>query len=125
MAKCKKYAEGDVVESESESLSIPEEGTGLKEETFSDAFKRNRASGEKTFEYKGKKYTTELAGEKKAAPKVEKKFSASESISAKPAKKAPDFMRKALGMKSGGSVGSASKRADGCAVKGKTRGKMV
>jgi hypothetical protein len=28
-------------------------------------------------------------------------------------------------MKSGGSVGSASKRADGCAVKGKTKGKMV
>ena len=29
------------------------------------------------------------------------------------------------GMKSGGSVSSASKRADGCAIKGKTRGKMV
>ena len=28
-------------------------------------------------------------------------------------------------MKSGGSVSSASKRADGCAVKGKTRGKFV
>jgi hypothetical protein len=27
--------------------------------------------------------------------------------------------------KSGGSVSSASKRADGCAIKGKTRGKMV
>jgi hypothetical protein len=27
--------------------------------------------------------------------------------------------------KSGGSVSSASKRADGCAVKGKTRGRMV
>lgn len=30
-----------------------------------------------------------------------------------------------IGMKKGGSVGSASKRADGCAVRGKTRGKMV
>jgi hypothetical protein len=28
-------------------------------------------------------------------------------------------------MRSGGSVSSASKRADGCAVKGKTRGKFV
>lgn len=28
-------------------------------------------------------------------------------------------------MRKGGSVGSASKRADGCAVRGKTRGKMV
>ena len=32
---------------------------------------------------------------------------------------------KAKPMKSGGSVSSASKRADGCAVKGKTKGKMV
>ena len=29
--------------------------------------------------------------------------------------------KKMLGMKKGGSVGSASKRADGCAVRGKTR----
>lgn len=29
------------------------------------------------------------------------------------------------GMKSGGKVSSASKRADGCAIKGKTRGKIV
>jgi hypothetical protein len=31
----------------------------------------------------------------------------------------------APGMKKGGKVSSASKRADGCAVKGKTRGKIV
>jgi hypothetical protein len=31
----------------------------------------------------------------------------------------------AMGFKKGGSVGSASKRADGCATRGKTRGKMV
>jgi len=34
-------------------------------------------------------------------------------------------IRKALGFKSGGSVSSASKRADGCAIKGKTKGRMV
>ena len=33
--------------------------------------------------------------------------------------------REQLGMKKGGMVGSASKRADGCAIKGKTRGRMV
>lgn len=33
--------------------------------------------------------------------------------------------REASGMRKGGSVGSASKRADGIAVRGKTRGKMV
>ena len=33
--------------------------------------------------------------------------------------------KKMTGMKKGGKVSSASKRADGCAVKGKTRGKIV
>jgi hypothetical protein len=32
---------------------------------------------------------------------------------------------KALGMKKGGKVSSASSRADGCATKGKTKGRMV
>ena len=36
-----------------------------------------------------------------------------------------DEKRKAMGMKKGGSVGSASKRADGIATRGKTRGRMV
>jgi hypothetical protein len=35
-----------------------------------------------------------------------------------------DIAAERLGMKKGGSVGSASKRADGCAQRGKTRGKM-
>ena len=35
-----------------------------------------------------------------------------------------EMKRETRGMKSGGMV-SASKRADGCAIKGKTRGKMV
>jgi hypothetical protein len=34
-------------------------------------------------------------------------------------------IRSAIGMKSGGSVGSASRRADGCATKGKTKGTMI
>jgi hypothetical protein len=34
-------------------------------------------------------------------------------------------VNKALGMKKGGMVSSASKRADGCAIKGKTKGRMV
>lgn len=40
--------------------------TGLKRETFGDAFARARRNGEKTFEFKGKKYTTETAAEKAA-----------------------------------------------------------
>jgi hypothetical protein len=33
--------------------------------------------------------------------------------------------KKKMGMKKGGKVSSASKRADGCATKGKTRGKII
>jgi hypothetical protein len=43
-----------------------------------------------------------------------------------PEKKDPrDAVRGQRGYAKGGSVGSASKRADGCAVKGKTRGTMI
>ena len=34
-------------------------------------------------------------------------------------------IRGVIGMKKGGNVATASKRADGCAIKGKTRGRMV
>jgi hypothetical protein len=36
-----------------------------------------------------------------------------------------DKAKKAKGMKAGGKVSSASKRADGCAIRGKTKGRMV
>lgn len=39
--------------------------------------------------------------------------------------KAAEDASKDMGFKSGGKVSSASRRADGCASKGKTRGKMV
>ena len=41
---------------------------------------------------------------------------------------APDLhnlVKQSTGMKSGGKVSSASKRADGCAIRGKTKGRMV
>lgn len=40
-------------------------------------------------------------------------------------KKAAKDIKSAMGMKKGGSVSSASKRADGCATKGKTKGRMI
>jgi hypothetical protein len=141
--------------------------TGLapsaKLSNFGAAFNAARKSGQKTFEFKGKKYTTEMA---KPAAKPAKP--------AKPAEKGPDtatldrlaakqadeakgpsdadldrmkrkFDTRAgekgrdpsrygkpvtldeLGFKKGGSVkvSGASKRADGIALRGKTRGKMV
>jgi hypothetical protein len=41
-----------------------------------------------------------------------------------PSTLSPQVLAKAKGMKKGGSVGSASKRADGIATKGKTKGKI-
>jgi len=41
-----------------------------------------------------------------------------------PSALSPEVLAKAKGMKKGGSVGSASKRADGIATKGKTKGKI-
>lgn len=38
---------------------------------------------------------------------------------------ASELQRETRGMKKGGAVKSASARADGCAVRGKTRGKIV
>jgi len=37
----------------------------------------------------------------------------------------PDRLKKALPFKAGGKVSSASSRADGCAQRGKTKGRMV
>jgi hypothetical protein len=44
-----------------------------------------------------------------------------EAVKEKEVKETPQPVKKAKG----GMVGSASKRADGCAVKGKTRGRIV
>jgi hypothetical protein len=41
------------------------------------------------------------------------------------ARKVKEKIKSVLPFKKGGSVSSASKRADGCAIKGKTKGRMV
>jgi hypothetical protein len=113
--------------------SKPESRVSGAPKNFRQAFAEARKAGDKTFTWNGKKYTTELAKPASAAPKAE-------PAKAEPAKATPpsrprisqargsmkEKMRE-MGVtryKSGGSV-SASKRADGCAVRGKTRGKMV
>jgi hypothetical protein len=138
----------------------------LAKASFKEAFADARAAGDKTFEYMGKKYTTEMApskpkatlkAEPKAVTKVESKTTSgltnrekeikSSGMSGKFVKGvAPDerrapttssltkeeriraasgggkYVQGAVPMKSGGSVkSSASKRADGCAIRGKTR----
>jgi hypothetical protein len=101
--------------------------------TFKQAFAQARKDGGKTFMFNGKKYTTELKSEKKtpSKPAVEPKSDAPKServrklgvfgaMGKNPRPANPSMFKK------GGSVkSSASKRADGIAMKGKTRGRMV
>jgi len=150
--------EGSVVESDMPAQRIEfSENTGstgsTKPMSFKQAFAKHRGAGDKTFEWQGKKYTTELAPSKPAkaaepAPKTTKAV-APES---KPTKAAEPVKPRSLGSdldelaKFNSSLGSvnmlakgrmapekkyakggmtASKRADGIATKGKTRGTMV
>jgi hypothetical protein len=56
-----------------------------------------------------------------ANPKIPATINTSRMLTGNPVTKTV----RPFGMKEGGKVSSASKRADGCAVKGKTKGKMV
>ena len=120
---------------------------------FGKAFREARAAGDKTFMFNGKKYTTELASDKvesvggtpefgKYKPRDTYLRQGQEETSAnyKPRREPkpltevtkpgtnvnyenPDVSD--MSMKKGGKVSSASKRADGIAQKGKTRGTIV
>jgi len=103
--------------------------------SFGQAFAEARKAGEKTFMFNGKKYTTELKGEKKDKPakKEEAKESTKQMADDSRVKKLGVFGAKGKNprpanpsmFKKGGMVSSASKRADGCAQRGKTKGRMV
>lgn len=100
----------------------------LAKASFKEAFAEARANGEKTFEYMGKKYSTEMAKPEKSFKEKAKSsgFASAETKGGAALMTRKDRMKdKPAGMKAGGSVSSASKRADGCATKGKTRGRMV
>jgi hypothetical protein len=96
----------------------------LAKASFKEAFADARAAGDKTFEYMGKKYSTEMS--KPKATSFSDKAKKAGFTSAETKGGAALMTRKDRGYKAGGSVkSSASKRADGCAVRGKTRGRMV
>jgi len=139
---------------------------GPKPSSFKEAFAAARGSGDKTFSYKGKLYTTELASsapkksspasmrQEQAAPtstssmtsdrdnvsvmsvneRIKKSLaSAREGSGPTDSRSVNQRLKEALGMKkggavkkmaSGGAVSYASKRADGIAQRGKTKGRM-
>ena len=128
-----------------ETLSKP-----LAKASFKEAFREARDAGDKTFEYMGKKYTTDLAEPKKESKPMSEGDKGSVNRESNPEAIGPDMSkvnketakekftdpheqaRKMLGFKKGGSIkkmstggSTASRRADGCAVRGKTKGKMV
>ena len=78
----------------------------------------------------GGTYGTELSSGSLDAREKASEFGKPGTIDSIKAKKtgreaAAEERREARGLKSGGSVSSASSRADGCAVKGKTKGRFV
>ena len=79
--------------------------------TFGKAFREARNAGDKTFMFNNKKYTTELA--KPAAPAAP----TTEPVE----NKRGGVIKK---MASGGMTSSASKRGDGIAQRGKTKGRV-
>lgn len=105
---------------------------------FGKAFREARAAGDKTFTFNGKKYTTQLSSDVEQ-PSVGGKL----EFGVNKPRRTPgpltdvdkpgtstryentDTSDMSMGMKKGGKVGSASKRADGIATKGKTRGTIV
>lgn len=95
--------------------------------SFSQAFREARKAGQDLFTWNGKKYTTEMAGEKKRAeesePKAERETTEYDFGTTNPS----EFKRggKVKKYAKGGSVSSASSRADGCAQRGKTRGRVI
>jgi len=122
---------------------------------FGAAFNAARKAGDKTFMFKGKKYTTEMASPKAKSntdiitegatklynessggfkPMTMDQITRAEELT----RGMSDTARSQMGefgtmkkggvvkkMKKGGTVSSASKRADGIAVKGKTKGRFV
>ena len=111
---------------------------------FGNAFAEARKAGLKTFEFKGKKYTTELAKPSKPVraelgPEMGEKMTPAESARVMSRFGNPPGSESRVGTetpqeetsdmtyrKRGGKVGgSASKRGDGIAQRGKTRGRLV
>jgi hypothetical protein len=131
--KMKRYNEGDVVELESKMGPNENIGDDVRARAMAAMAAREAGETEKPAPKAEAKPKAAPKAEPKAAPK-KKESSFKEGTSAfkdsSPAfKKGTSSFKEGTSsfkkMASGGSVSSASKRADGCAIKGKTKGRMV
>ena len=158
-------------------VPMPSEEAEESPKTFKQAFAEARRSGDKSFTWQGKKYSTELATPKSSAKETPvRRVTETVEVTAKPVKTAKEEMTDVVsrtplrnpqgginvqnalrrmqevgaagmkesgrqarvdrirrnvgsnletyGMKKGGKVSSASSRGDGCAVRGKTKGRI-
>lgn len=156
MKKFRKYEEGGPVDEMDMDAPPPRDINGInapedvKDILFKEAFRRAKDAGLKSFAFKGKKFTTDMAPPKpKAAAETAllgPTPTKSRGMFSKMINETRESDRKVVdaairgrlakeaaeksGMKGGGkvkcyakggSVSSASKRADGCAQRGKTR----
>jgi len=93
----------------------------LAKASFKEAFADARKSGDKTFEYMGKKYSTEMATSTPKTKTTSSPVTPKEiGFKSSPRMSAEDRVKKERGMKAGGKV-----RGCGIARKGLTKGKIV
>jgi hypothetical protein len=106
-------------------------GKAEKPQSFKEAFADARNAGKANFTWNGKKYTTEMAKKPSATTRETSDYGFGvtnpDEFGSADMSMAHD---EATRFKKGGSVkmakgGSASSRADGCAQRGKTKGKVV
>ena len=74
----------------------------------------------KALQVPDKKQSSDVPAEKKSTGYIP-----ADEVTPEDRARMQENLKKLRGYKKGGSVSSASKRADGCAVKGKTKGRMV
>ena len=148
--KMKRYNEGDVVELESKTGRNENIGDDVRARAMAAMAARESGEEEKKAAPKKAAPKKEAVYSPKSQPESDREENSAfmrqfrkDEAKAK-AKDEPSFlkgtkgfknigeafkaMRRSAGItsyKSGGSVSSASKRADGCAIKGKTKGRMV
>ena len=133
-------SEDDIERLEKRAASVsPRKSETAKPKNFRQAFAEARKSGDKTFMFGGKKYTTKLKEEvdkkdpdadkgpsRATIERLEQRAAVSKPSQAKGSMKEKMRSMGITRYQAGGSVkSSASKRADGCAIRGKTRGRMV
>jgi hypothetical protein len=72
MAKSPSYKPKEAADESAMETNVGQgKSSGPAKKSFKDAFSEARKGGGKSFEWEGKKYSTDMAGEKKAAPKAE------------------------------------------------------